>query len=463
LSLSSSSRAVLLAASILALVVPGALAATKDTRIESPPSGTPFANGGSDNTSFSQDGRIISLMAFDSAASNLTSGDSNGQRDVFVLQRTGGEGNLGGTLINLTAGRSTPSVKPSLAGEASTRPACLVFESAGGVYRSNLRSLPRAAAPTKLASGSSPKVDGTCEFVVFVAGGQVRLWDRDQARPCTIARGANPDIQTNGKGAAYERGGSIYYQAWNPAGCDGRRLDRAGREVLVDQPASGSAGGGRSANPALDDNGFYVVFESTKTGLCGGSCSGSGGPVDRNGAVSDIYRRTLSSRAPWPERMQRPSYSCGSTGRGTPCAVDAYANGPSNNPQISGAGEFIVFDSEATNLRESTGISSIDPNGAVRDVYLWNGPRERRAGNVSRESRFADPLRAQQFFNGASTRPSLSSRGNYIGFTGSFLTGGDPPRPVAGIDPACAAGAACALPNVFMRFAGGSDEGFAGN
>ena len=135
--------------------------------------------------------------------------------------------------------------------------------------------------------------------------------------------------------------------------------------------------------------------------------------------MSDVFRRTLNkAKAPWPEHMQRPSYSCGSKGIGTPCVVDAYANGPSNNPEISGAGEYVVYDSAATNLRESLSIVSIDPNGPVRDVFLWNGPRERQAGNVSRESRYADPSRAQQFFNGATTKPSISSRGNYMGFTG---------------------------------------------
>ena len=35
----------------------------------------PPANGASDNTAFSQDNRDVRLLAFDSAATNLTSGD----------------------------------------------------------------------------------------------------------------------------------------------------------------------------------------------------------------------------------------------------------------------------------------------------------------------------------------------------------------------------------------------------
>lgn len=458
------SRRMGIAALVVALAAPAAAgAAVKDTLIQSPVGGSGPANAASDNTTFSQDGRTVGYMAFDSAASNLTSGDTNGKRDVFVDKRVGGEGNLQGTLTNVSAKLDTDSTKPSLSGEGNIPAKCVVFQSGGNVY---MASVSGQGKPDKLVRGSSPKVDGVCEFVVYEHAGKIKLWDANANRgggTCTVATGTNPDIQTNGKGAAYERGGFIRYQAWTPTGCTGDTLERDGKEIVVDVPKKGKPGPGRSANPALDDNGFYVAFESTRTNLCADSCEGSGGAEDRNGAVSDIFRRTLNkAKAPWPEHMQRPSYSCGSKGLGTPCVVDAYANGPSNNPQISGAGEYVVYDSEATNLRESLAIESIDPNGPVRDVFLWNGPRERRAGNVSRESRYADPVRAQQFFNGPTTKPSISSRGNYMGFTGAWFSGGSPPKPVAGVSPSCLGGG-CAGPNVFMRFGGGSDEGFATN
>ena len=87
-------------------------------------------------------------------------------------------------------------------------------------------------------------------------------------------------------------------------------------------------------------------------------------------------------------------------------------NGPSHNPTITGAGEFVLFDSAATNLKESRSIRD-DANG-VRDVFLWNRP----SGNVSLESRAApaapgakgDPLHAP------SRAPVTSSRGNYVAF-----------------------------------------------
>ncbi len=76
------------------------------------------------------------------------------------------------------------------------------------------------------------------------------------------------------------------------------------------------------------------------------------------------------------------------------CAVSrskatAQANAESSNPTITGAGEFILFDSIATNLKESSGIKD-DANG-VRDMFLWNRP----TGNVSLESRSSNRPRAR--------------------------------------------------------------------
>jgi hypothetical protein len=443
---------ILVAALVATALVPAsAFAVAKNTLIESPPGGNPPANGGSDNTTFSFDDRQVTAMAFDSSAA-LTPGDTDGKRDVYVLKRTGGEGNLAGTLSNVSKTLNTDSTLPSLSGEGSKKPKCVVFQSGGKIYLAGL-----GGNPKEIAGGSKPTVDGSCEFIVYRGGGGVRLYDLGDDESCGVGRGSNPDGQTNGKGAAYERGGSIKYQAWNPAGCEDGKLDKDGGEVTADKPKTGSAGAGVSKNPSMDDQGRYVAFESTKTGLCNGGCEGSGGAPDQNGPVSDVFRRTLGNNPPTNDHMQRASFSCGAKGAGGACEVNAYANGPSNNPECTGACEYVVYDSEATNLRESADISSIDPNGPVRDVFLWNFPRERRKGNVSRESRPGGPLRAQQFYNGPSTKPSTSARGNYLGFTGQFTTAGDPPQPTSGVDQASA------QPNVFMRFAGGSDEGLVTN
>lgn len=371
------------------------------------------ANGPSANTTFSQDNRVVRLMAFDSAASNLLGGDTNGRRDVFLLRRSG----LGGSLARVSVGRggkqaNGDSIKPSIDGQVRRSPHCVTFESTAtnldgrdraadsDIYLRDLRRGATSLVSVGHRNARNGVVDGECQFVTYEASGLVFVRDLKAKRTYRIARGRNPDQQTNGKGVAYERGGQIRYQAYQKVHNRGKpKVKKQGREVLAS--AGRSAGNGVSRNPMMDDNGFYVAFESTATNLCTGICTGIS--EDRNGATSDIFRRTLSRRAPHRTKMQMASFSFG---------VSAQGNGPSNNPSMTGAGENIAFDSTATNLRQSEHITEIDPNGPVRDVYYWNYPRRRSHGNVSRESKPG----VKGEFNGASVNPSTSNRANYIGF-----------------------------------------------
>ena len=458
----------LVAVLVLGAVSAGALyaAAGRITHIASPVGGVPPADGESDNPVWSQDGRDPRLFAYDSAASNLTSGDTNGTRDVFVLKRTPGEGNLGGTLARASVnskgeGGNGPSLKPSLDGQGDkVRPHCVAFESTAtnldprdktGDSDIFLRELKKnrtiLVSRGNFNDAHNAKVDGECTMVVFENAG--KIWGRD-LRPkikekkgkvgqvLFIAQGTNPDIETDGKGVAYERNNQVYYQAFR---FEFRRgFVKLGKQKLVSSTPAGGPGNGTSSNPDMDDLGRYVAFESTATDLCD-DCTGVAG--DRNGAVSDVFRRTISSEAPTPDRMQMVSYSqgCSASAPDTK-AVDQQGNGPSHNPVMTGAGENVIFDSESDNLKESTGILLGDPNGHVRDIFYWNFPRGRKCGNVSRESRSADDRTTGQPLNGNSYNPALSQRANYIAYT-SELTGQ--------FEEANGA----AIPDVFERFLGG--------
>jgi len=130
------------------------------------------------------------------------------------------------------------------------------------------------------------------------------------------------------------------------------------------------------------------AFETTASDLL---------PGDSNG-VSDIVRADLGHGKPHQDWVTRT-------------AVGGIANGPSHDPVISDAGEFILFDSEATNMRPSEAVKP-DPNG-VQDVFLWNAPTR----NVSLESRNAD----NGYLNSPSQHPATSSRGNYVPFESANL------------------------------------------
>ena len=393
------------------------------------------ANGPSSGGAFSQDSRQVTYFAFSSTASNLVRHDTNGRSDVFVLRRSG----LGGALSRVSvatggAEANGDSSSPSVDGDGAHSPHCVAFQSTAtnldrrdpspdsDIYVRDLRSrrtrLVSADAP---ADAVEPSIDGGCRIVTYESAGTVFVADLSTGHSTPIAAGSQPDQQTNGKGAVYVRDGQVWYQAFRRSH---GHVVKSGGERIVSAAGSGP-GNGPSSHPSVSDNGDYVAFESAATNLCDGACQGVSG--DQNGAVSDVFRRTMSSNAPTHDLMEMVSYSTGGHAQG---------NGPSNDPVISGAGQFVVFDSASTNLRPTR--DGVDPNGATRDIFLWNFPPGRGYGNVSRESRPG----VQGAFSAPSVQPSMSSHGNYIAFT-STATGQ-------------IANARRGEPNVLMRFLGGA-------
>jgi hypothetical protein len=397
------------------------------------------ANGPSRGGSFSQDGRKVDYYAFTSMASNLVPGDTNGRQDVFVLHRGSSPSALGGDIerVSVSTGGQQgngDSSNPSVDGDSNHTPHCVAFQSnstnlapgatsgASHVFVRNLRSRRTTLVSAGQDGATDPVIDGECQFVTYDQNGVVFLRDLVAGRTYGIAHGVQPDQETDGKGVAYVRNGQVYYQAFQKVYNHGHpKVVERGGERLVSAGAHG-AGDGASAHPSVSDNGDYVAFESTSTNLCENLCRGVS--HDDNGSVSDVFRRTMSSHA-----MAMASYSAG---------VKAQGNGPSNDPVISGSGVFIAFDSAATNLRPSYSIRDIDPNGSVRDIYLWNSPPGKRgAGNVSRESRPGP----KGSFNGPSTEPALSSHGNFVAFQSSEV--GALPNDSS------------ALPKLLLRYLGG--------
>src|SRR4051794_6250960 len=228
--------------------------------------------------------------------------------------------------------------------------------------------------------------------------------------PNLVARGRDADMQTNGGGVAYVRGGQVWYRSVK---FRGRRLVR-GPERLMSATFNGRPGNGRSGNPALDDRGYYVAFESKASNLCVRQCEFG----DSNGTMSDIFRRTMSRHAPTHERMQLVS----STRAGKA------HEGPSNNPVISANGENIIFDSTGF---FSGGKDSYNSNGAARSLFTWTEPHARGVGNVMAVAPRPHCLTGCK---SDEEKPAMSSRGNYVAYlaqmsefcTGYYLAGTRP-------------------------------------
>ena len=395
------------------------------------------ANGPSSGGAFSQDGRIASLYAFTSEATNLVGNDTNDVQDVFVLHRNGMGGGIERVSVSSGGAQANgDSSSPSVDGTNGRSPHCVAFQSNAtnldpddtspdsDVYVRNLAHDTTKVVAPSATDAVHATIDGACQLVAYEAGGTVYVASIRGGAPLAIAKGDQPDQETDGRGVAYVRGGQIWYQRY-ARGKHGLR--KRGHQRLVSAGRHG-AGNGPSSHPSVNANGEYIAFESQATNLCEGLCKGVS--ADRNGSQSDVFRRTMSLSAPTNDRMEMASFSYGARAQG---------NGSSNNPVISSAGQFILFDSTATNLRPKASMVGTDPNGHVRDVYLWNFSLHRDYGNVSRESRPAN----NGAFSQPSTNPATSAHGNYVAFNCSSR----------GLTADGSGGRA--VPNVFMRFLGG--------
>jgi hypothetical protein len=413
-----------------------------------------FPNGDSRNPDVSHDQRIARVMAYESDASNIVSGDVNNTTDVFIVRRQGPWGqhgtpwNMGGAeLVSKGIGGAPangPSTQPALDGDSHHAPSCVAFVSAA----SNLvpgdtngrpdvfvRSL-SSGATTRVSVGSrgvqgngtsyDVTVDGDCEQVAFTSD-STNLGGGSGHKQVYVhflhARGYNKKF--NGQtllASASTKGAPGNGDSWQPgfaragravvftslasnlARGDANRVSdvyertmkrvykrghRKGKQVLrfgtalVSATRAKKAGNGASSTPSVSDDGRFVAYQTLASNLLKG---------DRNG-VSDVAEADMKGKRvkqTWVSKSKATSIG----------------NGASGAPTISDAGEFVFFQSLATNLKPSTSVRD-DANG-VQDVFLWNRP----SGNVSLESRDWD----NGYLDAPSGSPATSSRGNYVPF-----------------------------------------------
>ncbi len=150
--------------------------------------------------------------------------------------------------------------------------------------------------------------------------------------------------------------------------------------------AGAQAVGGDSLNPSISDDGTLIVFESDATNLIA---------ADTN-SDRDIFLRNVTA---------------GTSVRISTTTTGLETNNDSRNAKISGDGEWIVFETDAS-------LQPSDWNN-VTDVYLY----EVDTGTITRVSQNTDGTQS----NGASSNPQLSSDGRYIVFesAGSNLIAND--------------------------------------
>ena len=112
--------------------------------------------------------------------------------------------------------------------------------------------------------------------------------------------------------------------------------------IRVSENAAGEAGNGASALPSISADGRFVAFQSDAANLVDG---------DSNG-LADVFVYDRDADEDYSFYDDEAGCTPGQSGvlRVSVAGNGAQANGASTNPRISGNGEFVQFDSDATNL-----------------------------------------------------------------------------------------------------------------
>ncbi len=340
-----------------------------------------------------------SCVAFISEASNLVPGDTNGVADAFVYRL--GSGRIERVSVD-SRGRQAdgPSYDVSVDGEcarvAFTADAPnLALRRPRDGWKSAVTNRPRRSkkqvyARFLKAEGNYRRFGGIT-FLASASGngraGNRSSYDVQMARKGTTL--AFTSEASNLAGRDSSRRPDIYVRTidrFRPKRSETRSHELLLKTRLVSATRSGAAGNGASSHPAINTDGRYVAYETEATNLA----------ADSNGPMSDIIRADLGREAQGRGQPKQRLVSRSDFGQ---------ANGPSHRPSISAVGWFVVFDSEATNLRPSSHGSDLN---AERDVQMWYD----RTNRASIESRDSD----NRALRAPSQQPSIGLHGNYVAF-----------------------------------------------
>ena len=309
-------------------------------------------NDFSSGPSLSGDGRYV---AFESFASNLVPGDTNGKFDVFVRDRQTGMTTRISVASDGTQGNSD-SYDPSISADGRY----VAFES-------------RAS---NLVSG-----DGNAHSDVFVrdqeTGQTVRV---SVASGGTEANGPSydPSISGDGRYVAFWSFATTLVPGDGNGWADVFVRDRqTGQTSLVSVSSDGTQGNNQSYGPFISADGRYVAFWSPASNLVSG---------DTNGKY-DVFLRDRQT---------------GETTMASVASDGTQGNSDSQYPSLSADGSCIAFYSSASNLVPG------DTNGKG-DVFV----RDRQTGEIERVSVASDGTQG----NGGSTYPSVSLDARYVAFS----------------------------------------------
>jgi Tol biopolymer transport system component len=364
------------------------------------------ANGASDNPAISADGRYV---VFQSNATNLVQGDTNGVTDIFLHDR---------------ATRLTTRVSTSSAGQQGNQASLLPSVSEGGrfvVFESGATNFSPLATNRVVQVYLKDTATGTLTLLSQANNAAGNL-ESNTARISADGRYVVFSTRASNLLPGDTNGFRDIVRAQNPILWGAAHLDA----VSTPDPATGTSlagNNGDSYHPALNRDGSVVVFASDASNLVIGDTNLVEGPggVPTPSRFTDIFLRDFNTGA--LELISRTH-----TGES--------ANERSEWPTLSDDGQIVAFETRATNLIYPTRTRS--DGVQITNIYedpIWRFSDTNNSADIYLVRRYLpdnSELRVERvsvnrfgqqtlFLLGApdvpsSRRPALSADGRYIVF-----------------------------------------------
>jgi hypothetical protein len=340
-------------------------------------------DGSSGHPAVSGDDRKTRYAAFDSTATNLVDGDTNGQPDVFLWTRPSGAAGLsltdpgdGPRRISVSSSGEQgngASTEPSIDGSTRNAPHCVAFQSTASnlasgdgdatsdVFVRNLNGGRTTLVSRGIGSAAtSAAIDGGCNRVAFAAGGSIYTAKVSGGKPQRIAAGSDPDYALDGSAITWTRGGSVFIQRKG-------RIDKVGP--------------GGNATVGDNDSGQWAISFDTRASLSGND----------DNAGSDVYQRLVHANGGSFETDLISARSRGASSLGG----NSYNGGLT---AYAGTRGIVVF---------------VNDTGSASDLYYRNN----HSGNI-------DDL-AHAPASAPITEVATGARANFVAFTSKHTFVGD--------------------------------------
>ena len=337
-------------------------------------------NGISRNPAISQDQRVAKIAAFESDATDLVAGDTNGFTDVFFIRRAQPYGNDGtpwqggATELGSTGLGGQPangrSYDPALDGDSKNLdPHCLAFVSdasnlvpndTNGVADAFVRNLDTGTITRVSVSSSGAQANGPT-LDVSLSGDCARVAFTSTATNLALSRTTQPNLKPLVTGAPVNGTKQVYVRVLPGDSKDGALVG----QTFLASATNRRAGNGDSYDPQWSRPGKALVFTSTATNLS---------PKDGS-PNQDVYLRQTSrvfakykvTECKTKRKRGRKVRICHRTLRGKQTLelatrlVSDGANGDSSNASITDDASKVVYETTATNLdpRDSNDDSDI--------------------------------------------------------------------------------------------------------